>query len=188
MIKLLLIPLIGIANRVRGADFKLWKVPLTAVAKIFVAFAIAWCLGLAWWQYPIVFGLYLLGLSVGWGKWVGTLIDGKINEYKGGFDINAIHWLAKRFYDEGINYCRVALIIRGVVMWLPVLAFATFTNTLALLYLVPLAVCFPLSFEAAKKVKFHIPYIMGRSKIEGENIWQRAEVLYGILIGALFAL
>lgn len=71
---------------------------------------------------------YDLGERMGWGLWIGNLTD---HRYKTSPDDgeganNGIQWMARKivpnYLYNFVNYCRVALTIRGFYWWLPTLA------------------------------------------------------------------
>ena len=73
---------------------------------------------------------YTIGESFGWGLWVGTLTVQREKGYalhdEGEGRNNGIEWIAshiiKPTQESWLNYCRVALTIRGFYWWLPTLA------------------------------------------------------------------
>lgn len=101
---------------------------------------------------------YIIGESFGWGLWVGTLSVQRLNGYalhnEGEGRNNGIEWIAshivKPTQDNWLNYCRVALAIRGFYWWLPTLAplyFVGFNLPVLALMIGLLSIGFPLACE-----------------------------------------
>jgi hypothetical protein len=80
----------------------------------------------------IALSLYILGESMGWGKWVGYLTADEAPENYDdleGYDFPYIHKTANLIVKERKNYklyCQVALAIRGFYWWTPLYLFFCF--------------------------------------------------------------
>jgi len=118
---------------------------------------------------------------------------------------DGIHHLANliiNFEKEGkyLDYCRVALSIRGIYWWLPVLVpfvvLGAVSNLyLTLVYLILLGITFPLSEEIALRYKLkksgkEPKYHKYKKKMHTytEIAWAYAEYIYGFFCGLLIAL
>ena len=130
---------------------------------------------------------YIIGESFGWGEWVGTLSCNRtsIENNEEGKN-NGIQWLARKlipnYLDNFVNYCRVALIIRGFYWWLPTLAPLYFAglNAIALAAsVVVLAVGFPVACEVGYRLKDKIKFHRYGLSIEGG--WEIQEAAYGVI-------
>lgn len=86
---------------------------------------------------------YVLGESFGWGKWVGGIIKGYC--YATEKDLKdktgkswGVHYIAnfvfneKKYFQE---YCYLALILRGLVYWIPLFLVLYFLILFLLIYL-----------------------------------------------------
>jgi len=131
--------------------------------------------------------LFLIGESFAWGKWVGYLVsDNGEKEYwnDNGKSFPFIHQIANFFLKEKedyLNYCRLALTIRGFIWWTPLLTLLGYIDLLswyqvALNYII-LAVGFPLACELSKKWKFNYQskYLMI------DTNWEKQEIIYGFI-------
>lgn len=110
---------------------------------------------------------YLAGESMGWGDWIGQLVD---NYERCGNEgqKNGIKWLSSKLFPCGTrNYNICALAIRGVYWWLPALASLAFVvdYTFIIVAVIILGIGFPASVLLAKG--------------SGKPRWNRAEYIYG---------
>jgi len=190
-----LLPLVfSIINRARGADWKIFglniiqsifmvlagiilSIPFISLSNLYTLLFI-----------PLMIGLYLLGASVGWGKWVPIVLDGKWRFPKemSGLHYKIVHWLANLIVKEEkdiVNYSRVALLITGFTWWTPVMIpFIIFGNwILAMVCLVGLSISFPLSEDISRII------LSNRKEKYGiywtSKAWAFAEIVYGFLQG-----
>lgn len=102
---------------------------------------------------------YIIGESFGWGLWLGSIAeraDGYSLYLKGEREgaNNGIHWLASHIIEPTketwLNYCRVAMVIRGFYWYVPTLIplyFVGFSPYLLLALIVFLSFGFMLSSE-----------------------------------------
>jgi len=170
----------AILNRVRGGGYLFgWKNPnndrIAKVVSGLIIGAIAVYSGKPWYiAIPLCLGLYLLGESFAWGKWVGSIayeIQDK-RTVKGHVELG-IHWLADALYDENRRwyaYSVVALAIRGLVWWVPV--FVYLDNPYAgVLAGVLMPACYALSHWLPEQ--------------HWTNKWGLGEIIYGAVYGAL---
>lgn len=131
---------------------------------------------------------YVLGESMGWGKWIGGIINGNtiatpnnLAEKEG--TKNGIHFLANLIAPQINNYqhyCMAALAIRGFYWaFLTILPLAFFGYIdYCTLYVTSLllAIAFPLSIIIGKHTTFTFNFYY----FKVNNVWERSEVLYGL--------
>lgn len=203
-----MIPLMAVLNRVRGSDLKAGWLELDDVATfaaglvpclllfffspMFVLWPLSWKLLLC--LLPL--GGYIMGESWGWGEWIGGIIDHGANpqlENKQGFE-NGIHWAANQVFDEEtnyLNYCRFALLLRGIWWWLPallpLLIFGAmggwFLGTIKFIAgMAAIGAGFPLSVEVSRW------WNLRKEKYDGNVVWAEAETIYGGLHGLIISL
>ena len=132
---------------------------------------------------------YIIGESFGWGLWVGTLSVQREKGYElhdeGEGRNNGIEWIAshivKPTQESWLNYCRVALSIRGFYWWLPTLAplyFVGFSIELLTLMILALSIGFPLACELGYYFRDKIIFHKYGFSVEGG--WEIQEVFYGL--------
>ena len=129
---------------------------------------------------------YIIGESFGWGEWVGTLTgDRNFKQLNEEGKNNGIQWLASKVVDpskDWINYCRVALTIRGFYWWLPTLAplyFVGFSVELLTLMILALSIGFPIACELGYYFRDKVSFEKyGLSYIGG---WELQEGFYGLM-------
>lgn len=173
-----------ILNRLRGTE-GLWSkiiglllalVTLIAFHNTYVALAV----GLG----------YIIGESFGWGLWVGTLTVQRLNGYalhdEGEGDNNGIAWLAshivKPTQENWLNYCRVALTIRGLYWWIPTLAplyFVGFNPLVLLGCILFLSVGFPIACEIGYRTSKLFSFEKYGFSVSGG--WEHQEIWYGLM-------
>lgn len=133
---------------------------------------------------------YIIGESFGWGLWVGTLSTQREKGYalkdEGEGRNNGIEWLATKIIkptqENWLNYCRVALTIRGLYWWLPTLAplyFVGFNPYVLLGCIAFLSVGFPiacgLGYYFRDKISFE------KYGLEFRGGWELQEGFYGLM-------
>ena len=185
----------SILNRWRGTGeiFKIFSVPITGniLYAVYIALVVAL---LSTWYYGIVAGgLYMLGESMGWGKWVGSLCDPEStitleSRYidDEGTRFPFIHKTANTIVKERENYlgyCQVALAIRGLYWWLPLLTFMAMVGItsywLAILGSILLGIGFPLACYIGSKLDYNGKFW----KINYSKGWENQELVYGLFQG-----
>lgn len=129
---------------------------------------------------------YIIGESFGWGEWIGTLSCNRTvveNNEEG--KNNGIQWLASKIVSptkDWLNYCRVALAIRGLYWWLPTLAplyFVGFSIEILTLMILTLSFGFPVACELGYYFRDKISFEKyGLSYIGG---WELQEGFYGLM-------
>lgn len=140
-------------------------------------------------------GLYILGESFGWGKWLSTVPcwdDQYYTQaiYNGGMLIarndgksNGIHWLAEKVAKETKDfrkYAISALVIRGFYWYAPILfALAFFGITpiwLAAILAVSVGILMPIS------------YLLAYWTVGETTYWPRGEHIFGVVQGLALSL
>ena len=173
-----------ILNRLRGTD-GLWSkiIGLLLALATLIAFHntyVALAVGLG----------YIIGESFGWGLWVGTLSVQRLNGYalhdEGEGRNNGIEWIAshivKPTQDSWLNYCRVALSIRGFYWWgltLSPLYFVGFSVELLSLMILLLSIGFPIACELGYYFRDNIHFEKYGLSYSGG--WELQEGFYGLI-------
>ena len=185
----------SVLNRFRGTGeiFKISSVSVSGnvIYTVYIALVVAL---LSTWYYGIIAGgLYMLGESMGWGKWVGSLcypesttsLEARYADDEG-VRFPFIHKTANMIVKERENYlayCNIALGIRGLYWWLPLLMFMAVVGItsywLAILGSILLGVGFPAACYMASITKFEFTWW----KISCVGAWERQELIYGLMQG-----
>lgn len=128
---------------------------------------------------------YVIGESFGWGEWIGTLTgDRDFKQLNEEGKNNGIQWLASKVIDpskDWVNYCRVALAIRGLYWWLPTLAplyFVGFNPLVILVCVAVLSVGFPIACEIGYRTSKLFSFEKYGFSVRGG--WEHQEVWYGL--------
>lgn len=170
-----------VGNRLRGTN-GLWSkaIGLLLASVVQIAFGNPYV--------SIAVGLgYIIGESFGWGEWVGTLSSNRdqIQKNEEGKN-NGIQWLASKVFNPEtawINYCRVALTIRGFYWWLPTLAplyFVGFNPLVLLGCILFLSVGFPIACEIGYRTAPLFSFNKYGFEI-GNDGWTHQEIWYGLM-------
>ena len=172
-----------ILNRLRGTQ-GLWS----KINGLLLAFTVLAIWGNVWVAIAVGLG-YIIGESFGWGEWVGTVSCYQdkafvvTNSEEG--QNNGIMWFASKLIDpakDWLNYCRVALTIRGFYWFAPTLAPLYFVgfNPIALgLAIVMLSIGFPIACEIGYLLKDKVHFEKyGFSVVGG---WEIQEIAYGLI-------
>lgn len=129
---------------------------------------------------------YIIGESFGWGEWIGTLTgDRNFKQLNEEGKNNGIQWLASKVIDpskDWINYCRVALTIRGFYWWLPTLAplyFVGFNPYVLLGCIAFLSVGFPIACELGYYFRDKVSFEKFGLSYSGG--WELQEGFYGLM-------
>lgn len=178
-------------NRWRGTGIIFWKINGNIIYAIYWAILVG-CFST--WYLGLVFaGLYILGESFSWGKWVGyitmhdreTYIIRENGDYinDDGTRFPFIHYISNFFINQRkdyLNYCRLALFVRGLFWWILPLSFLYFIDLIVLWqYLFGLVVVsfgFPIAAEISR-------YILIEYKSKYLHLskgWENQEALYGL--------
>jgi hypothetical protein len=154
------------------------------------------------WYFGVVAGIitaivFVAGESFGWGEWIGGIISESTRpvpntpEAREEGARNGIRWLANKVVSEDVDYAkhiRVALAIRGIYWWVPVMGtIAFFSGAYWLVAIGVIAgVLFPVAFDLATKYDDKIPTIRCKwFHVEGR--WEKGEVIYGLFLDVLMA-
>ena len=128
---------------------------------------------------------YIIGESFGWGEWIGNLAVYKNNVRTKALEdgkSNGIQWLAKKIVPNYkynyINYCRVALAIRGLYWWIPTLIPLYFIG-ISPLVLITSIIFLSLGFPLACEIGYRTSKIWNFKYMSGG--WEHQEVWYGLL-------
>ena len=148
----------SILNRLRGTGdiFFISKIPMTGTMLYasYMALVVG-LLTLNTFYGLIMFGLFMLGESMGWGKWVGYLTaDNHPENYndKEGYNFPFIHQTANLIANEKEHYklyCQIALSLRGFYWWILPYLFMAYIDLIsyyeAVLFSILLGVLFPVA-------------------------------------------
>ena len=169
-----------ILNRLRGTQ-GLWS----KIIGLLLALVVQIAFGNPYVAIAVGLG-YIIGESFGWGEWVGTLSCNRtaVEANEEGRN-NGIQWLASKVVSptkDWLNYCRVALTIRGLYWWLPTLAplyFVGFSVESLAIAIILLSVGFPLACELGYRTSKMFEFNKyGFSVVGG---WEHQEVWYGLM-------
>lgn len=171
-------------NRWRGTGIIFYKIKGVQIYALYLGLLVGLLSNYLYGLLTII--LFILGESFGWGKWVGCLTDDKpIKNYDDleGRNFPFIHYIANFFIKEKedyLNYCRLALSIRGFIWWTPILILLGFIDLLSwyqvVINSIILAVGFPIGCELSKLWNFE--YKSKFLSISGN--WEKQEVIYGL--------
>lgn len=174
-----------IFNRWRGTGIIFWKINGNVIYAIYWFLLVSF---LSEWYFGLVFaGLYLLGESYSWGKWVSYVCfpEKHEKEYdnKTGRNFPWIHFIANFFINQEsdyLNYCRLALCIRGLFWFLPMLVFLYAIDLIVLWQLIFGVVILSLGFPVAADLsRFYNPNIDYKYFV-CKNNWETQECIYGV--------
>ena len=179
-------------NRWRGTGLIIGPVAGVHVYALYVAIVVG--LVSTWYWGLLAAGMFLMGESFSWGKWVGYLTseNGEVEyDNKTGRSFPYIHYIANGIVDQEMNYrlyCQVALAIRGLVWWLPVLAVlgvaGVFPWWLVLVNGVVAGIGFPVACEIGKRWQ----YTLQSRWLNMSPGWENQEVVYGVMHFLVFTL
>jgi len=171
-------------NRWRGTGLIFYKINGNLIYALYLGLLIGF---LSIYYYGLLaICLYLIGESFGWGKWVGYLcFNNQSKNYDDleGYNFPYIHYIANYFIKEKkdyLNYCRLALSLRGFIWCTPILILLGFVDLLSWYQVainsIILAIGFPFSCELSKYWNFE--YKSKYLSISGN--WEKQEVIYGL--------
>lgn len=157
----------------------------------FILYALSYGLTLDIYLSISIYAGYIVGESMGWGKWIGGIISGhsKAEEwdlYEEEGIYNGIHFIANWIAPEKEDfqhYCNMALSIRGFY-WafltiLPLLIFDYIGLITLMIFSILIGVGFPLSVIFGKYTSSMFNFEYGYLSVEGA--WEHAEVWYGLV-------
>ena len=173
-----------ILNRLRGTD-GLWS----KIIGLLLALVVQIVFNNPYASIAVGLG-YIIGESFGWGLWVGTLSVQREKGYalkdEGEGRNNGIEWLATKIIkptqENWLNYCRLALTIRGLYWWLPTLAplyFVGFNPYVLLGCIAFLSVGFPIACELGYYFRDKISF--EKYGLEFRGGWELQEGFYGLM-------
>lgn len=133
--------------------------------------------------------LFLLGESMGWGKWVGYLTASgkdKVINYndKEGVKFPFIHQTANFFSNEKDDYeeyCETALAIRGLYFWLPLFSFITYLGLLDITSMCLSLLLLSTGFPIACNIGRHMSITYKSRFINLSRGWENQEIVYGVI-------
>jgi len=180
-------------NRWRGTGKIIWKINGNTIYAIYWALLVGFVSGI--WYWGLLFGgLYILGESFAWGKWIGYIVmpEPERSEYKpkedgdyindDGISFPWIHYISNFFIKQRkdyLNYCRLALFFRGFFWWILPLSLLLFLNLIVLWQfifgLVVVSIGFPVAGELSR---LYNPHIVTKYFV-CDNNWETQEVIYG---------
>jgi hypothetical protein len=153
-------------NRWRGTGIIFTSIPLltgTLIYSLYLGLLIGF---LSTYYYGILISiLFILGECFGWGKWVGALTSKdyvKAYDDLEGYNFPYIHYLANFFIKEKedyLNYCRLALSIRGFVWWTPILILFGCIDLINWYQVIINSIILPLAFPNYQKLTKILTYI-----------------------------
>lgn len=178
-------------NRWRGTGIIFSRITGTMIYASYMALVVG-LLTLNIFYGLIMFGLFILGESMGWGKWVGYLTSDKAPENYDdleGYDFPYIHKTANLIVNERKNYkkyCQVALSIRGFYWWILPYLFMAYIDLIsyleAILFSIFLGVLFPVACEIGKRLNYNGKFWI----INYSKGWENQELIYGLFQGLFF--
>lgn len=183
LLKLLLIPLYAVFNRIRGTTGSGGVIGGVLTGIIVFIFT----------NNPIASGvvalLYFTGEMVGWGRWLKTVPHWGDRSYQETYMANrekdrgkVIHAIADAIVKEETDftaYAKIALFIRGVYWWAPIsiamVAFGISNPVLAAIAVLIAGLAFPFSYNLSYK-------------LFKEKYWGYGERIYGAFHGIILIL
>lgn len=144
-----------------------------------------------WYIGLLSLGLFLLGESFGWGKWVGALCYPETKtdlqkeyEDKEGYNFPFIHYMANFIIKEKENffkYCNLALGIRGMIwalcLYLALVLFNYISYLEYIIISIMYGIGFPFACYLSRKKSFN--YKSKFISIVGK--WETQEIYYGFI-------
>lgn len=178
-----------ILNRYRGTGdiFAIGSLKITGVMLyaaylgLLIGFLSEWYYGL------LVVGLFLAGESYAWGTWISFLCypENHEKEYdsKVGRGFPYIHYIANSItnqYKDYKLYCEVALAIRGLFWWIPIILLLSYVNLIPIWFIFVSALGLSLGFPVACYLStiWNFEYTSKFISIKGN--WEKQEIIYGL--------
>lgn len=144
-----------------------------------------------WYIGLLSLGLFLLGESFGWGKWVGALCYPETKtdlqkeyEDKEGYNFPFIHYIANFIIKEKENffkYCNLALGIRGMIWALCLYLALVVFNYISILELFILCLIYGIGFPFACYLSRKKSFNYKSKFISIVGKWETQEVYYGFI-------
>lgn len=174
-----------ILNRLRGTYG--WMAKITA---IILGLVFAFVTDNGWIGLSMAV-LYIFGESMGWGKWMGGIMDNQDIATPRHLSIkegtsNGIDWITRLFFDEVTDYnsfCRFALTLRGIWWWFPTLLPLAVMSYISihdfLITVLILGIGFPISVIIGNYTEKKFSYTHKNLGMSGA--WEQSEVWYGFI-------
>lgn len=133
-------------------------------------------------------GLYIAGESFAWGKWVGHLThyqgEGK-HDYTNddGRSFPYIHYIAQFIVKQEVNYtryCEVALAIRGLFWWLPLMVMLWLIGLVQVYALIVGLIVLSIGFPIAAYIGNMIHIEFKSRYLNMSRGWENQELVYGL--------
>lgn len=184
-----------VLNRLRGTGdiFKVFSFAITG--NILYAAYIALVIGLlSTWYYGLVAGLlYMLGESMGWGKWVGSLchpesiisLEDRYADNEG-IKFPFVHQTANLIVKEREDYelyCQVALGLRGFYWWISLYVFMAFIGLVSYYEAIIISILLGITFPIAAYISTKLDYNGKFWIINYSKGWENQELIYGLFQG-----
>ena len=175
-----------IFNRWRGTGIIFWKINGNIIYAVYWALLVGLVSGT--WYWGLLFaGLYILGESYSWGKWVSYICfpENHEKEYdnKTGRSFPWIHYIANFFINQEkyyLNYCRLALTIRGLFWFLPCLLLLYFIDLIVLWQLIFGIIVLSIGFPLAADLSRYYNPMLDYKYFVCKNNWETQECIYGL--------
>lgn len=168
----------AVLNRWRGTSSK-GNLAYASYLVILVGLMSQWYWGL------LVGAVYVAGESFAWGKWIGYLVGDRRetevwNKMGTGFPwISQTAELVFKQDRDYLNYCRLALVIRGVYWWMPVLAIGAMAGLVAWWYVIVGGLLAGIGFVVACEIGRVWEYEYKSKWFSMSQGWENQEVVYG---------
>lgn len=183
----------AVLNRWRGTGdiFYISKFAITGTMIYALYLGLLFGLLTTWYIGLLSLGLFLLGESFGWGKWVGALCYPETKtdlqkeyEDKEGYNFPFIHYIANFFIKEKENffgYCNLALGLRGFI-WGAILYLALVSfGYISIIEYVALAFVYGIGFPFACYLSRKKSFNYKNKFISIVGKWETQEIYYGFI-------
>ena len=183
----------ALLNRWRGTGdiFNVYKFMVTGTMIYALYIGLLFGLLTTWYIGLLSLGLFLLGESFGWGKWVGALCYPETKtdlqkeyEDKEGYNFPFIHYIANFIVNEKkyfFKYCNLALFIRGMIwglfLYLALVLFDYISYLEYIIVSIIYGIGFPFACYLSRKKSFN--YKNKFISIVGK--WETQEIYYGAI-------
>lgn len=137
----------------------------------------------------LTIGLFLLGESFGWGKWVGSLCypEKQINLQKNyddleGYNFPYIHYVANAIVKERLDYhayCQIALFFRGSIWGLCIYLALVIFNYISIFDYILISLTYGIGFPLACHIATLKSFNYKNRFISIVGRWETQEIYYG---------
>lgn len=182
-----------ILNRWRGTGviFSISKLNITGTMIYALYIGLLFGLLTTWYTGLLSLGLFLLGESFGWGKWVGALCYPETKtdlqkeyEDKEGYKFPFIHYIANFIVNEKkyfFKYCNIALFVRGMIwalcLYLALFIYGYISYFEYFFISIIWGIGFPLACFLSRKKTFNYK----RKFVSIVEKWETQEIYYGFI-------